>query len=94
VNEEVIDSKILPGFKNLTFIFAITGETYKLLTGVSFNARCYVQIHDTDYMKQRSVDTMTQINSSYILWLTWFCPIWPHPILTYSELVPCMEVPR
>jgi len=44
--------------KNLTFVFAITEETYKLLSGLSSNARFHVQIQDTDYTKQRSIDTM------------------------------------
>ena len=58
VSEEVIDSKILVGLlkKNLRFIVAIGGE---LLSGLSSNARFHVQIQDTDYTKQRSIDTMT-----------------------------------
>ena len=32
---------------------------YKLLSGPSSNARFHIQIQDTDYTKQRSIDTMT-----------------------------------
>ena len=49
----------MAGLKNLTFVFAITGEMYKLLSGPSSNARFHIQIQDTDYTKQRSIDTMT-----------------------------------
>ena len=94
-SEEVIDSKILAGFKNMTFIFAITGETYKLLSGLSSNARFYVQIQDTDYdyTKQRSIDTMTpnKLTVGFILWPMWFWPIWLWPILIFrvADMVFC-----
>jgi len=58
VSEEVIYSKILADFLNLTFVFGITGETYsfflayRLMHGFTFK-------FDTDYTKQRSIDTMT-----------------------------------
>ena len=32
---------------------------YKVLSGLSSNARFHVQIHNMDYMKHRSIDTMT-----------------------------------
>ena len=51
--------KNIGGFKNLTFVFAITGETYNLLSGQSSNARFHVEIQDTDYTKQRSSVMMT-----------------------------------
>ena len=45
----------------MTFIFSITGETYKLFMAYRSNARFHVKIHDMDwaYTKQRSIDTMT-----------------------------------
>ena len=55
MSEEVIDSKILAGLKNQAFIFAITGETYSFFLAHRF----HVQVQDTDYMKQRSIDTTT-----------------------------------
>jgi len=58
-SDEVIDSKIVAGLKNVTLIFAITGETYKLLFGLLSNARFHIQIQDTYFTKQRSIDTMT-----------------------------------
>jgi len=53
VSEEVIDSKILAVFLNLTFVFGITGETYsfflayRLMHGFTFKNSRY-GLHETE----------------------------------------------
>ena len=55
------------------YIMIITGEAYKLLSGLS---RFHVQIQHTDYTKQRSIDTMTP-NKLAVYFVADIVLLWP-----------------